>query len=124
MKPDPDSADNEIIKRRVDRGSQRCVQVRTAEPPHSPGQARWCSSAFDTVNAALMLTDKLVDPKAHLRGSVETSSVAQDRHVVRRRRSTATHVEVKRASDPRGRREVVAQMLDYAASLSVWDRAE
>jgi hypothetical protein len=35
-----------------------------------------------------------------------------------------TLVEVKRASDPRGRREVVAQMLDYAASLSVWDRAE
>src|SRR5688572_18045462 len=31
-----------------------------------------------------------------------------------------TLVEVKRASDTRGRREVVAQMLDYAASLSGW----
>lgn len=31
-----------------------------------------------------------------------------------------TLVEVKRASDTRGRREVVAQMLDYAASLRLW----
>lgn len=31
-----------------------------------------------------------------------------------------TLVEVKRAEDTRGRREVVAQMLDYAASLGVW----
>lgn len=31
-----------------------------------------------------------------------------------------TLVEVKRASDTRGRREVVAQMLDYAASLRQW----
>lgn len=35
-----------------------------------------------------------------------------------------TLVEIKRASDPRGRREVVAQMLDYAANMGAWEPGE
>jgi len=53
---------------------------------------RSCWSALDTVNAAPMLTDELVDPGTNLGWSIETGSVAQDRHIVRCRWSTATHV--------------------------------
>ena len=35
-----------------------------------------------------------------------------------------TLVEIKRASDPRVRREVVAQMLDYAANAARWWKAQ
>lgn len=38
--------------------------------------------------------------------------------------SIPTLVEVKRSSDPRARREVVAQMLDYAANVIYWPAGE
>jgi hypothetical protein len=50
------------------------------------------------------------------RGSLDHLFIDQD--------GWPTLVEVKRASDTRGRREVVAQMLDYAANLGGWEVGE
>lgn len=53
-------------------------------------------------------------------GGDSTNSYAID-HLMVDRDGTPVLVEVKRSSDTRSRREVVAQMLDYASRASTWD---
>ena len=53
-------------------------------------------------------------------GSDSTNSYAID-HLMVDQDGTPVLVEVKRSSDTRSRREVVAQMLDYASRASTWD---
>ncbi len=53
-------------------------------------------------------------------GGDSTNSYAVD-HLMVDQDGTPVLVEVKRSSDTRSRREVVAQMLDYASRASTWD---